>query len=147
MIEMLGDWQKWDDKDYTDFLEWYYGPKLALAQVIAGAFGDVALIAVFNRIASPSVYLENEYEAWKKKDDREATPEPREEIPSTLFSGLDVKLRDMLTYKHVEEGLVVEMTQFIQGTGWAIINTHLRSLGFKYVGAKDSHTGKGYWIK
>ena len=66
-----GAWQDWDDIDYIDYLERYYGMQLTLARTIVkdamiDDFGALT-IAVFNKIASPSVYLQPHFKAHMAK--------------------------------------------------------------------------------
>ena len=73
-----GAWQNWDNKDYTDYLERYYGMQLTLARTIVkdAMIDDFAAltIAVFNKIASPSVYLQPHFKKHMADKNKASPP-------------------------------------------------------------------------
>ena len=83
-----GAWQDWDDVDYIDYLERYYGMQFTNAQKILKSAmmeeSEALLIAVFNKIASPSVYLQPHFK--KHMIDKNKTNPPiheRQPTPTT----------------------------------------------------------------
>lgn len=70
---MSENWQDWDSEDYLNFLEEFYTMQLNLAIAITVQDDDVYTIAVFDKLATPAVYLKAEYAKWKiKKGGKEA---------------------------------------------------------------------------
>jgi hypothetical protein len=76
-----GAWQNFEDVKYVKYLDRYYKRQLNIAYNVADkvdndSFLTVAM-AVFNKIASPSVYLQPHFKAWLEKQDKDAIPEPQ----------------------------------------------------------------------
>lgn len=63
--------QDWDSKDYQAFLEHFYRMQLKIAmRVTKDSMLDdftALTIAVFDKLATPAVYLKAEYAKWKGK--------------------------------------------------------------------------------
>ena len=66
----LGKWQKWHDKRFKAFLKQFYVDKIMFSFLVAKDFDlkpkdELAVaMAVFEKVASPAVYLEHAYKAY-----------------------------------------------------------------------------------
>lgn len=56
---------KLDDPKYLEFLREYYRSIWRLSEAIAEK--DEAVIPIFNKIASPEYFVQNEYQGWLYK--------------------------------------------------------------------------------
>jgi hypothetical protein len=69
---MSESWQDWRDPAFREFLDAFYKEQLRIAGVIADNVKPsehyAVMLAVFEKVAPPAVYLKAEYDAWRKRE-------------------------------------------------------------------------------
>ena len=73
-------WQKWSDVRFREFLKEYYGDMIELAKEITKGESGSLKVAVFDKIATPAVYLKPFYDAWLKKREAKEADEICDEV-------------------------------------------------------------------
>jgi hypothetical protein len=88
---MSESWQDWRDPQFLAFLTAFYQRQLEIAGDIAHKWPDPYVIAVFEKVAPPAVYLKAEYDRWLHGSNEKTIIEqgaklftkPKVPIPST----------------------------------------------------------------